>query len=82
MMNRDYEWLVDRLIDYEHVEEGPELEKQECQEILDLISEKTGKSYLLIVNINIEVDGIYYDYILDKNDTNKVIIEEWDNRYL
>lgn len=37
---------------------------------------------MLIVNINIEQDGIYYDYILDKNKVNKVIIEEWDNRYL
>lgn len=78
----DYEWLADKLIRDDHVEDGPELEKAECQELLNLISKKTGNTYMLIVNINIETDGFYYDYLLDKNDVNKVHIEEWDNRYL
>jgi hypothetical protein len=34
------------------------------------------------VNVNIDFDGICYDYVLDSNDTNKVLINEWDNRYL
>jgi len=81
-MNSDLEWLAARLLQEEHVENGPELEKSDCRKVLDLISSKTGNTYMLIVNINIEQDGIYYDYILDKNKVNKVIIEEWDNRYL
>ena len=76
------EWLASCLIANEHVEDGPELEKGECQQVLDLICAKTGKSWDLIVNINIELNGIFYDYLLDKSDTKKVFIEEWDNRYL
>ena len=76
------EWLVNKLIQDGHAEDGPELEKAECQEVLDLISKRTNKTYMLIVNINIESDGFYYDYLLDKDDKNTVHIEEWDNRYL
>lgn len=81
-MSNDHEWLANRLISNEHVEDGPELDKVECQKVLDLICEKTGESYDLIVNINIETDGIFYDYILDRGGTKKVFVEEWDNRYL
>jgi hypothetical protein len=47
-----------------------------------MISKTTGKTYMLIVNINIEQNGFFYDYILDDNNENEVHIEEWDNRYL
>lgn len=81
-MNKEYEWLVNRLIIHEHVEDGPELEKAECQQVLDAICEKTGGNWDLIVNINIETNGIFYDYFLDEKGTKKVFVEEWDNRYL
>ena len=78
----DYEWLINRLIDTEYVENGPELDKAECQKLLDKISEISGKCYTLIVNINIELREISYDYILDNNTKNEVLMQEWDNRYL
>jgi hypothetical protein len=54
----------------------PELDKDECEKILAMIFEKTGKAHMLIVNVNIDFDGICYDYVLDSNDTNKVLINE------
>ncbi len=78
----DYDWLVGKLIRDNYVEDGPDLDKAECQELLDMISKTTGKTYMLIVNINIEQNGFFYDYILDEDNENKVHIEEWDNRYL
>lgn len=77
-----YEWLAGRLVDYEHVEDGPELDKAECQKVLDLINKKTEKNFDLIVNINIELSGVCYDYIIDSSGSGKLFIEEWDNRYL
>ena len=77
-----YEWLATKLLRDEHVENGPELDKAECQALLDLISRESNETYMLIVNINIETDGIYYDYLLDKDKANKVVFSEWDNRYL
>lgn len=78
----DYEWLANRLIDNEYAEDMPELDKETCEELLQYIFEKTGKAHMLIVNVNIDFDGVCYDYVLDSNDTNKVLINEWDNRYL
>lgn len=78
----DYEWLINRLIDTEYVENGPELDKAECQKLLDKISEISGKYYTLIVNVNIDLREISYDYILDNNTKNEVLMQEWDNRYL
>lgn len=78
----DYEWLADQLVKTEYVENGPQLEKDECQKVLDLVSKNTGKAHMLIVNVNIESNSIYYDYLLDESETNEVHIEEWDNRYL
>ena len=77
------EWLINRLINDEYVEDGPVMEKQEAQTVLKMISEKTGKTYILIININIDFDGITYDYVLDADaNSSKVLIQEWDNRYL
>lgn len=78
----DYEWLVEKLIETEYVEDGPELDKLESERLLKLISEKTGKTHMLIININIDLHEVNYDYILDNNDKNEVVIQEWDNRYL
>ena len=78
----NYDWLVDKLIRDGYAEDGPELDKVECQELLNKISKKASKTYMLIVNINIETNGFFYDYLLDENNENKVHIEEWDNRYL
>lgn len=78
----DYEWLVDNLIKTEYIEDGPELGKNECEKVLAKITSKTGRTYMLIVNVNIERNGVYYDYVLAGSDRNEVRIEEWDNRYL
>ena len=78
----DFEWLASKLLRDEHVEDGPELDKAECQKLLDYIAKQSTEPHLLIVNVNIETDGIYYDYLLDKDKENKVVISEWDNRYL
>ena len=78
----DYDWLADQLIKLEYLEDGPELGKDECEKVLDAIISKIGGTYMLIVNVNIEKNGVYYDYLLNKSDKNKVCIEEWDNRYL
>ena len=78
----DLEWLVDKLLREEYVEDGPELEKDEQQQLLDLIAQSTDEPHMLIININIESDGIYYDYLLDKNNENTIVVQEWDNRYL
>ena len=78
----NYEWIVSKLINSGHLEDGPALDKSECKQILKHISEKTGKTYMLIANVNIDLHEISYDYILDANDKNDVLIKEWDNRYL
>lgn len=78
----DYEWMASKLVDNEYLEDGPELEKAECEQLLKLISKKTGKTHMLIVNVNIDLHEISYDYILDDNAKNEVVIQEWDNRYL
>ena len=78
----DFEWLASKLLRDEHVEDGPELDKTGCQNLLDYIAKQSTEPHLLIVNVNIETDGIYYDYLLDSNKENKVVISEWDNRYL
>ena len=77
-----YEWLISRLINNKHLEDGPKLDKLECKQILKHITEKTGKTYILIVNVNIDLHEINYDYILDESTKNDVLIQEWDNRYL
>lgn len=38
--------------------------------------------HMLIVNVNIDLHEINYDYVLDESDKNDVLIQEWDNRYL
>ena len=78
----DYEWMVDKLVNNNHLEDGQKLDKLECEKLLKHISEKTGKTHLLIVNVNIDLHEINYDYILDENAKNDVLIQEWDNRYL
>ena len=78
----DYEWVVDKLVNNNNLEDGPKLDKLECEKLLKHISEKTGKTHLLIVNVNIDLHEINYDYILDDSAKNDVLIQEWDNRYL
>ena len=78
----DYEWMVDKLVNNNHLEDGQKLDKLECKQLLKHISEKTGKTHLLIVNVNIDLHEINYDYILDNSAKNDVLIQEWDNRYL
>jgi len=78
----DFEWIANRLINNEYAEDLPELEKEDCEKLLELISKKTGKTHMLIVNVNIDFGSITYDYVLDDNETNKVLVNEWDNRYL
>ena len=68
--------MVGKLVDNEYLEDGPELEKAECEQLLKLISEKTGKTHMLIVNVNIDLHEISYDYILDNNAKNEVVIQE------
>ena len=77
-----YEWIISRLINNKHLEDGPKFDKLECKQLLKCISEKTGKTHILIVNVNIDLHEINYDYILDDSDKNDVLIQEWDNRYL
>ena len=78
----DYKWVVDKLVNNKHLEDGPKFDKLECKQLLKCISEKTGKKHILIVNVNIDLHEINYDYILDDSDKNDVLIQEWDNRYL
>ena len=78
----DLEWIVNRLINNEYAEDMPELSKDDYEKLLRLISSKTGKTHMLIINVNIDSDNTTYDYVLDNNDINKVLINEWDNRYL
>ena len=74
--------MVDKLVNNKHLEDGPKFDKLECKQLLKCISEKTGKTHILIVNVNIDLHEINYDYILDASDKNDVLIQEWDNRYL
>ena len=74
--------MVDKLVNNKHLEDGPKFDKLECKQLLKCISEKTGKTHILIVNVNIDLHEINYDYILDDSDKNDVLIQEWDNRYL
>ena len=74
--------MVDKLVNNKHLEDGPKFDKLECKQLLKCISEKTGKTHLLIVNVNIDLHEINYDYILDDSNKNDVLIQEWDNRYL
>lgn len=76
-----YNWLIDNLIRNEYVEDAEHLTKEEATELLASIVNETGKKYDLIVHINIETDGVYYDYVLDSTGNGEVLIEEWDNRY-
>ena len=78
----DYKWVVDKLVNNKHLEDGPKFDKLECKQLLKCISEKTGKTHLLIVNVNIDLHEINYDYILDDSNKNDVLIQEWDNRSL
>ena len=75
-----YSWLIDNLIRNEYVEDAEHLTKEEATELLASIVNETGKKYDLIIHINIETDGIYYDYVLDSTGDGEVLIEEWDNR--
>ena len=75
-----YSWLIDNLIRNEYVEDAEHLTKEEAAELLASIVNETGKKYDLIIHINIETDGIYYDYVLDSTGDGEVLIEEWDNR--
>ena len=74
--------MIDKLVNNKHLEDGPKFDKLECKQLLKCISEKTGKTYILIVNVNIDLHEINYDYILDESAKNDVLIQEWDNRYL
>ena len=78
----DYKWVIDKLVNNKHLEDGPKFDKLECKQLLKCISEKTGKTHILIVNVNIDLHEINYDYILDDSDKNDVLIQEWDNSYL
>ena len=78
----DYKWVIDKLVNNKHLEDVPKFDKLECKQLLKCISEKTGKTHILIVNVNIDLHEINYDYILDDSDKNDVLIQEWDNRYL
>ena len=78
----DYKWVIDKLVNNKHLEDGPKFDKLECKQLLKCISEKTGKTHILIVNVNIDLHEINYDYILEDSDKNDVLIQEWDNRYL
>ena len=78
----DYKWVIDKLVNNKHLEDGPKFDKLECKQLLKCISEKTGKTHILIVNVNIDLHEINYYYILDDSDKNDVLIQEWDNRYL
>ena len=72
----DYKWVVDKLVNNKHLEDGPKFDKLECKQLLKCISEKTGKTHILIVNVNIDLHEINYDYILDDSDKNDVLIQE------
>ena len=74
--------MIDKLVNNKHLEDGPKFDKLECKQLLKCISEKTGKTHILIVNVNIDLHEINYDYILDESDKNDVLIQEWGNRYL
>ena len=74
--------MVDKLVSNNHLEDGPTHDKLKCKQLLKHISEKTGNTHLLIVNVNIDLYEINYDYILDDSAKNDVLIQEWDNRYL
>ena len=68
------------MIRNEYVEDAEHLTKEEATELLASIVNETGKKYDLIIHINIETDGVYYDYVLDSDGAGEVLIEEWDNR--
>ena len=51
----DYKWVIDKLVNNKHLEDGPKLDKLECKQLLKCISEKTGKTHILIVNVNIDL---------------------------
>jgi len=78
-MSSRFDWLVDRLIEDEYVEDIGPMSAEEAEELLKLISAKTNKTYTLIIHVNTEVDGIYYDAVLDTDTKNSVLFEEWDN---
>ena len=50
----DYKWVIDKLVNNKHLEDGPKFDKLECKQLLKCISEKTGKTHILSVNVNIE----------------------------
>ena len=68
--------MIDKLVNNKHLEDGPKFDKLECKQLLKCISEKTGKTHILIVNVNIDLHEINYDYILDESDKNDVLIQE------
>jgi len=78
-MSSRFDWLIDRLINDEYVEDIEHLTEEEAKEVLAIISSRTGKTYTLIIHINNEVDGVYYDAVLDTDTKNSVLFEEWDN---
>ena len=73
------EFLAEMLIRDEYLEDIEHITKEEAERVLELIDERTGKSHLLIINVNNERDGIYYDAVLSDGDKSAVIIEEWNN---
>ena len=80
MSPTDILWYANTLLEDEWIDDVGYLEKEECEEILAKLTELTGKSHMLIVHCNIELEDTYYDLALDDNDKNVVVYEEWDNR--
>ena len=78
-MSSRFDWLVDRLIEDEYVEDIGPLSEEEAKEVVELISGKTGKTYTLIIHVNNEEDGVFYDAVLDTDNENSVLFEEWDD---
>lgn len=70
------ERMADTLIKDTYFGNGPNLDKLERAQLLDLITEKTGKQHLLVIHTNIEPNEVYYDYVLADATENSVDVEE------
>ena len=73
----ELEFYVDKLIDYEYVEDVGEFTEADAEAILKLVEEKTGKKHVLIIHENVGKTEIIYDLALDDSDTNKILREQW-----
>ena len=73
------ELLAERLIRDEYLEDIEHLTKAEAEEVLSIIESRVKGSRLLIINVNNEADGVYYDAVLSEDKKSAVIFEEWNN---